>query len=149
MIDTQRLTLAPRRQVDKLMEDYYMTLHPELVTLDPPIGNSINPILFSIFAKDDNKHIGLCSLYNLNHASVELGVRIFIPEYWSKGYGTEIVNALCEYAFSTYRVLAVLVKTPATNTRAIKCYEKCGFVKYAQMVLEGYEMIFMIKQKEE
>ena len=143
MIETSRLYLKNKQSSDNLTEDYYLNLYPDISELDPTVGKSKNPIFYSIFTKDDNRHIGICCLYNFTITTIELGVRIFIPEYWSKGYGTEIVNALSEIAFNLATIESVYAKTPVYNVRAIKCYEKCQFIQYTRAMLDGYDMVFM------
>ena len=146
MIETANLSINKRREEDSLLEEYYSTIIPELAKLDPTVGECFNPIFFSIFTKE-NVHIGSCSLYNLINTGIELGVRIFNPDYWGKGYGTEIVDALCEYVFDSLpHVTTVYAKTPASNTRAMRCYEKCGFQACSRAVVDGYDMIFMVRQ---
>lgn len=154
MIETTRLIIVDRLLKDIPMEEFYLNLHPELKELDPAVGECRDPAFYSVFTKDTlvggiGKHIGVCCLYNLVGSGVELGVRIFIPEYWNKGYGSEVVNALCDYAFSSFlQVTAVFAKTPVYNTRAARCYEKCGFARHSQAVLGGYEMIYMVRHRE-
>lgn len=148
MIETLRLTIADRQLKDMPTEEYYLALHPEIKELDPTVGESRDPTFYSIFTKELNKHIGMCCLYNFTATEVELGVRIFIPEHWSMGYGSEVVNALCEYVFnSSPQIMAVLAKTPVYNTRAVRCYEKCGFTQRSHAPLSGYDMVFMVRLK--
>lgn len=148
MIETFHLTIIDRQLKDAPIEESYLTIHPELRELDPSVGKCRNPVFYSIFAKENNRHIGMCCLYNFTGTEIELGVRIFIPEYWNRGYGGEVVNALCEYTFNLFsRVMSVLAKTPAHNIRAIRCYEKCGFVQHSRAVLDGYDMVFMTRPR--
>jgi len=149
MIETPHLTIADRQLEDIPTEELYLNLYPEIKELDPSVGESINPTFYSIFTKELNKHIGLCCLYNFTTTEVELGVRIFITDYWNKGYGSEVVNALCEYVFNSCpQIMTVLAKTPVYNIRAVRCYEKCGFTQYSRALLSGYDMIFMMKSRE-
>lgn len=144
MIETLRLIIQDRQSADIRMEQHYAALFPQLLDLDPTVGESRNPIFLSLFEKEENRHIGSCSLYNFTNTEVEFGVRIFIPEYWNKGYGCEVVNALCEYVFNCFpQIMTVLAKTPVYNTRAIRCYEKCNFREYSRAILDGYDMVFM------
>ena len=146
MIETPRLTIVDRQPQDVLMEELQYNLHPELKELDPAVGECRNPVYYTIFTKDTNIHIGLCCLYNLTGTNIEFGVSIFLPEYWNQGYGSEIVNALCEHIFNNYpQVMAVLAKTPSYNVRARRCYVKCKFTEHARATLNGYDMVFMAR----
>lgn len=148
MAETAHLIIVNRQLKDIAMEEVYLNLYPEIGILDPPVGESRNPTLYSVFIKENNLHIGFCCLYNLTITSIELGIRIFNPDYWGKGYGGEILNMLCKHAFSNFPwITAVLAKTPVYNTRAIRCYEKCGFVQTSHAILDGYDMVFMAKRR--
>lgn len=150
MVETARLVIIDRQLKEIPVEELYLGLYPEIKVLDPTVGKSINPTFYSIFTKGEIiRHIGTCCLYNFTGVEIELGVRIFIPEYWDKGYGTEIVSALCKYLFNSCpQVVQVLAKTPVYNVRAARCYEKCGFTQYSRAVLDGYDMIFMAKGRD-
>lgn len=148
MIRTAHLIIADRQPEDVMLESAYLILHPEVAELDPAVGECINPVFYSIFTKDTNRHIGVCCLYNPTGTAVELGIRIFEPNQWNKGYGTEVVNALCEFTFNSNPALALVqAKTPIYNTRAIRCYEKCKFTQYAQAILGKYDMVFMMRPR--
>jgi RimJ/RimL family protein N-acetyltransferase len=58
----------------------------------------------------------------------ELGVLIGDKEYWNKGYGTEAVGLLIKHAFATLNLNRVFLRVYQTNPRAIRAYEKAGFV---------------------
>ena len=149
MIETASLTIKEKGLAEIPMEESYRAIYPELKDLDPAVGVCMNPVYFSIFLKDD-MFIGTSCFYNWSDTEVEFGVTILIPHYWSKGYGTEITNALCDYAFSEYPHLTrILVKTPLTNTRARRCYEKCGFEPYKEVVMGAYWMLYMIRRRGE
>lgn len=147
-VETVRLLIKDRQDVDAAMEEHYLVLNPILGTLDPTVGESREPVFFSVFTKEDNKHIGMCCLYNPTIDSIELGVRIFIPEYWNRGYGSEIINALCEYVFDNFfYVTAIYAKTPVYNARATACYEKNGFQQYSRVIMSGYNMLCLVKRR--
>src|SRR3989338_675531 len=99
------------------------------------------------FAVDtlDGKHIGNCSYYNLDRyrGEVELGIMIGDRDYWNKGYGTDIINALLEHIFKQTSVDRVHLKTLDWNTRAQKCFEKCGFAECSRLSRDGYNFIQM------
>jgi aminoglycoside 6'-N-acetyltransferase len=51
------------------------------------------------------------------------------PEYWNKGVGTQLVSSMAEFLKKEKSAEAVVMDPQARNTRAIRCYEKCGFQK--------------------
>ena len=77
----------------------------------------------------DGKFIGQCLLYNFHRTnrSCELGITIGDREYWSRGYGREVVGLLLDYAFRLLNMRRVWLTTNSANERAIRSYAACGF----------------------
>ena len=75
--------------------------------------------------------IGECGLRNFDWVShnAELIITIGDKRYWGKGYGTDAVSLLLQLAFDRLNLHSVNLTTHGTNERAIRCYEKCGFVR--------------------
>ena len=73
--------------------------------------------------------IGFTSLWVGNWASAEGWVGIVIGERidWGHGYGTDAMRVLLHYAFAELNLARVSLATFATNTRAIRSYQKAGF----------------------
>ena len=73
--------------------------------------------------------IGIITLKNIDkrNASAHLGLLIG-QEYWDKGYGTEAIIELLETAFEKMNMRRIWLRVDEENARAIRCYEKCGFV---------------------
>ncbi len=114
----------------------------ELGAIDPTIGESHDPVYYSIVT-NDGVHIGFTAAYNYRGVDVEFGIRIWDRDYWDKGYGSEALILLTDWAFRFSPVSTIIVKVVRSNIRAMKCYEKCGFVEYAWKLLEGYDMVWM------
>jgi aminoglycoside 6'-N-acetyltransferase len=51
------------------------------------------------------------------------------PSYWNKGIGTELVSSVANFLIESGLATKVIMDPQARNERAIRCYEKCGFVK--------------------
>jgi RimJ/RimL family protein N-acetyltransferase len=79
----------------------------------------------------DGKAIGHCGLFNddVEARRIELGITIGDKDRWGKGYGTEIVNLLVDYAFRMRNIRKVHLSALANNPRAIASYTKAGFVE--------------------
>jgi len=56
-----------------------------------------------------------------------VGLGIGESEYWSKGYGTDVMNVILRYAFTEINLKRVTLTVFEYNPRAIRCYEKVGF----------------------
>jgi RimJ/RimL family protein N-acetyltransferase len=61
--------------------------------------------------------------------SCELGIFIGEPDAWSKGYGSEAIVLLLDWAFNQRGAHRVWLTTQSTNERAKRAYEKVGFVR--------------------
>jgi len=59
------------------------------------------------------------------------GMDQFIGEttYWNKGIGTQLVRAMVTYLIEEKGADRIVMDPQMWNERAIRCYEKCGFVK--------------------
>lgn len=56
-------------------------------------------------------------------------VGLFDPSVWNRGLGTEITQLVLRYAFDELHLHRVDLRVLQYNKRAIKCYEKCGFIQ--------------------
>ncbi len=99
---------------------------------------------FMIEDTESGKAIGSCQLLNIHsvHRSAELQIRIGSTTSQNRGSGSEAVRQLIAYGFSKlelHRIAAygfsklelhrIALHVFATNQRAIRVYEKNGFVR--------------------
>ncbi|HYH13795.1 MAG TPA: GNAT family N-acetyltransferase, partial [Flavisolibacter sp.] len=75
---------------------------------------------------------------------VEIGYGIY-PQFQKKGYMTEAVGVICQWAFEQNRVASVLAETNNTNTASQKVLMKNGFKAF----LETNKMTWWRLQKAE
>ncbi len=73
--------------------------------------------------------------WGLPEAGVIYGIDLFIgePGLWSQGLGTKAVRLIQAHLFDNLHVDWVVLDPQASNTRAIRCYEKCGFKKIRRL----------------
>lgn len=85
--------------------------------------------LFSIVKNEDDMLIGNISLLDVNHInrSATIGILIGEAEERNKGYGTEAINLLLDFAFNYLNMNSINLTVLAINERAKRCYEKVGF----------------------
>ena len=84
----------------------------------------------------DNKDIGLVQIYmfendikiDTDNNTYEYDLFIGEEEYLDKGIGTLIVNKVNDIIINKYHANSIILRPFKRNIRAIKCYEKCGFV---------------------
>jgi RimJ/RimL family protein N-acetyltransferase len=86
---------------------------------------------FSIYTLgEDAQHIGSIGYRKLDIIARRciVGIGIGEKELWGKGYGTDALKALVNYLFKTMNLNRIQLDTWSGNVRAIRSYEKCGFV---------------------
>ena len=90
---------------------------------------SLTGYYFSIRTVKDDTLIGELGLdvVNWNGRDAFVGLGIGEPEYWGKGYGTDIMNVLLRFAFTEINLRRVTLTVFEYNPRAIRSYEKAGF----------------------
>jgi len=59
----------------------------------------------------------------------ELDIWMFAEKHCEHGNGTEALRVLCNYLSSHFNVVGFYIKPSASNPRAIRAYEKTGFVR--------------------
>ena len=76
------------------------------------------------------KLIGNCGVFDLDsiNSSTELGIMIGDKSEWNKGYGSEVMSLLVKHCFETLNLNRVFLKVYTENIRAVRSYEKAGFV---------------------
>jgi diamine N-acetyltransferase len=76
------------------------------------------------------KLIGSLAFTNIDwrNRSSEFGIMIGEKTYWNQGYGTEAVCLLIKHGFNTLNLNRIFLHVFENNSRAIRAYEKAGFV---------------------
>ena len=84
---------------------------------------------FAIEETSAQKLIGGTGLFSFDWTSrsAEVGISIYNPEYWGKGYGTESLNLILGFAFNELNLNRVGLEVFDFNKRAHQCYLKAGF----------------------
>jgi diamine N-acetyltransferase len=80
----------------------------------------------------------LCyDLTNLKKKRVLLDIWLRDETYCGNGYGSESLRLLCVYLFRTMNINNFYIAPSLRNSRAIKSYEKAGFVKLKMNRIEA------------
>ena len=89
-----------------------------------------NSFPFAIRTLSDERLIGYIGLWIGSWTSGEAWVGIGIGDRgdWGKGYGTDAMRVILRYAFTELNLFRVSLDALGSNARAIRSYEKCGFV---------------------
>jgi len=89
-----------------------------------------NEFEFAIRTLADDTLIGIGGLdaWNSNHPDCWAWIGIGNPNYRGKGYGTDAMRLLVGYAFRELNMHRVTLSVFSYNLRAMRSYEKVGFV---------------------
>lgn len=99
--------------------------------------------VFAIDAQtaDGWAHVGSLGFHEIDwrcrHA--EFGIMIGDKDYWNKGYGADAVMTLTGFGFGVLNLEKIWLRVFETNPRAIRCYEKVGFVEEGRLRRHHYQ----------
>jgi RimJ/RimL family protein N-acetyltransferase len=88
-------------------------------------------VVFAMCDANDGAIVGTCGLYSIDWIvrRAQFNILIGEPRAWNRGLGTEATELILEYAFSKLNLAVVHLGVNADNERAIRAYEKAGFVR--------------------
>ena len=138
----EKIYLSPRNLEDveiftEWMNDFYITdytgrsystvtLQEEKAYLEKTTNDKNTFVIIDSATDEMIGTIGLDSIDNINRTAT-LGIFIGNKNYWSKGYGTEAIQLILDFAFNYLNLNNIDLALMEFNQRALKCYEKCGF----------------------
>lgn len=125
--------------VDK-MEEYYRN-----IALSP------NNVMLAIIDNESDKHIGNIKLGPINWITriAPLGIMIGNKEFWGKGYGTEAIRLVLDYAFKRLNLHKVTAGIAAIHQASTKAFKEAGFEVEGQLksqfLLDGqyYDSLYL------
>lgn len=143
-IEGERIALGPIRRKDiptfvRWMNDFTVTgmlaVQPRPMTLEQETAWYERAALdeasrtFGIYERATGRAIGNCGLHDLEfrHRRCEVGILIGDAECRGKGYGTEAMRLLLDYAFTALGMHSVMLWVYEYNIAARRCYEKIRF----------------------
>jgi [ribosomal protein S5]-alanine N-acetyltransferase len=81
--------------------------------------------------------IGIISLdRHYNNIDIEVSYQL-LPEWWNKGYGTEVVKAVVDYALTVLGCPRVIAETQIANTASCRLLESIGM--HLEQTLERFQ----------
>lgn len=96
-------------------------------------------INWAVMEKNSDKCIGIMGFYRTQpeHFRSELGYML-LPEYWGKGYVTEAVTTLLNFAFNTLNFHSIEAVIDSRHKASERVLQKNGFTKEAHFVENFY-----------
>jgi RimJ/RimL family protein N-acetyltransferase len=113
-------TLGRRRPVNRLVEmDWLENVH-----------KSETDVVFGIVVREEDRLIGSAGLHRIHWVSRvgTFGLAIGDVDSQGRGYGTEATKLVVRYGFTTLNLHRIQLDVFSHNPRAIRAYEKAGFV---------------------
>jgi RimJ/RimL family protein N-acetyltransferase len=110
--------------------DYARPLSPEEFALRlSPDQADPNRLEFHLRTLADDRLIGFVALHSVewNNGAALLAIGIGEARYRGKGYGTDALQLILRFAFHELNLFRIGLDVIATNTRALRMYEKLGF----------------------
>lgn len=114
-------------------------------------------IVFAMVERKTGAVVGTCGLYLIQWICRRAQFNILIgePAAWDKGYGSEAARLVLRYAFERLNLNSVQLGVNADNARAIRSYDKVGFVREGvrrQFIYRNeryYDMVMMSVLRED
>ena len=110
-----------------------------------------NVVTFTVYEQTALLPIGTTTLRNIDHRQrrAEFGILLGEKDCWGKGYGTETVRLVLDYAFTALGLHNVLLTTQAFNARGIGAYRRAGFKEIGRrreahwLGGQAYDVVYM------
>ena len=101
-----------------------------------------HPFCWVVREKHTRAFIGLVS-FDLHHDGIyqEISYQL-LPNWWRKGYGTEIVRIMINYALNELNLMKVVAETQTANQASCKLLERVGMELERTMIRFGAEQAF-------
>ena len=83
-----------------------------------------------VICNTQNIPVGMIDLFDFNPQHKRIGVGILIiPEYHGKGYASEALEMIVDYAFTYLNVHQIFANITANNSKSIALFKKFNFKK--------------------
>jgi RimJ/RimL family protein N-acetyltransferase len=123
--DSEYMRLLGSDQAQLWSAKKFKEWHEKEQEKEPPEG-----FLFNIRTLDGDTLIGFIGLFGIhwNHGDAWVGIGLGEREFWGRGYGTDAMRLILCYAFRELNLYRITLGAFAYNARAIRSYEKAGFI---------------------
>lgn len=98
-----------------------------------------------IVGMQDGLIIAMGGLKHLSKKRAEVKRMAVHPDFRRKGYGTMILSKLLESAMNL-NYLEISLDTTRQNVASQRLYEKCGFVRLKETIIDGIDVVFYEKK---
>lgn len=110
--------------------------------------DSKDPLLsFAIQESESKKFIGVCGFKPLAENGLEV-FYAFLPEFWGKGFASEILSILTNYAFLETNSKVLIAPITQKNLASRRVAEKNGYINCGIKEDPNYRDLIFIYKKE-
>jgi RimJ/RimL family protein N-acetyltransferase len=101
-----------------------------------------HPMVIEVHSDERWVMVGNVGLFDIDWRcrSGEVGIFIGDKSFWNRGIGSEVMRLILRHGFNTLNLNRIMLQVYETNPRAIRTYEKAGFV------IEGRKRQAMYKE---
>ncbi|MEW5766976.1 MAG: GNAT family protein [bacterium] len=88
-------------------------------------------VFLAIIVKEGDKHIGNIKIGPINwiHRFADVGIIIGERTCWGKGFGTEAIRLVVDYAFNKLNLHKLTAGCYVNNPSSIRAFKKAGFIE--------------------
>jgi aminoglycoside 6'-N-acetyltransferase len=102
------------------------------------------PVGYICWQEPTKQELAEAGLESLPHGLVDIDIMIGDPNYLGQGVGPQALSLLLSQ-LSADGVKIVGLATTVSNERALKAYEKVGFIRYRRFIEKGVDHYYLIK----
>ncbi|BFH11541.1 GNAT family N-acetyltransferase [Paenibacillus melissococcoides] len=112
----------------------------DMIKLLDELSQANKAIRFSIIEIESNEIIGSCGYNSIDfeNAKAEIGYDI-ARAFWGRGYASEAICSLLDYAFSSLKLNRIEAKVEPENVKSVKVLQKLNFT--FEGTLRQYEKV--------
>ena len=96
---------------------------------------------FVIFEKETGNFVGRCGFGVMDDDEIEVGY-VLHKTFWGKGYATEVLNVVLEWARSNIKSDYIIALAVVDNNASLRVMQKCGMQYYKTDVAKGDTCIY-------
>jgi len=103
----------------------------ELKNYVSKIKRNPNTLFWAVVLKDNDQHIGNIKLGHLDgiNGFSDIGIIIGEKSFWGKGFATEAIKLVVDYAFNQLNLQKLIAGAHKNNFGSIKSFRKAGFTE--------------------
>jgi len=133
------------REVTQYLETRFMPQSPECISAYvSSMAESRDSVFLAMVLREDGRHVGNIKLGPINwmHRFADIALVIGEKSEWGRGYATEAIRVVSNYAFMTLHLHKVTAGCYANNVASTKAFLKAGFsregLRVQQFFCDGF-----------